>query len=89
MNLPQKIRIISAENNTIAYLYDASGTKRARQTQTYGSPLSQTDYITKFVYENNQLQFILTSEGRIMMQNNGTYEYQYFLKDHLGNTRIT
>ncbi len=41
------------------------------------------------MYENNQLQFILTSEGRIMMQNNGTYEYQYFLKDHLGNTRIT
>jgi len=24
-----------------------------------------------------------------MMQNNGTYEYQYFLKDHLGNTRIS
>ena len=41
------------------------------------------------MYENNQLQFILTSEGRIMMQNEGTYEYQYFLKDHLGNTRIT
>ena len=41
------------------------------------------------MYENNQLQFILTSEGRIMMQNEDTYEYQYFLKDHLGNTRIT
>ena len=41
------------------------------------------------MYENNQLQFILTSEDRIMMQNEDTYEYQYFLKDHLGNTRIT
>ena len=46
------------------------------------------------MYENNQLQFILTSEGRIMMQNGGTYEYQYFLKDlpiviGIGNTRIT
>ncbi len=89
MNLPQKIRIISAENNTIAYLYDASGTKRAKQTKIDGSPLNQSDYIANFVYENNQLQFILTSEGRIMMQNEDTYEYQYFLKDHLGNTRIT
>ncbi len=41
------------------------------------------------MYENNQLQFILTSEGRIMKQNEDTYEYQYFLKDHLGNTRIS
>ena len=89
MNLPQKIRIISAENNTIAHLYDASGTKRAKQTKIDGSPLNQTNYIANFVYENNQLQFILTSEGRIMMQNEDTYEYQYFLKDHLGNTRIT
>ena len=37
------------------------------------------------MYENKQLQFILTSDGRIMMQNDGTYEYQYFLKDHLGS----
>ncbi len=82
------IDIEEAEIN-IAHLYDASGTKRAKQTKTDGSPIDQTDYIANFVYENNQLQFILTSEGRIMMQNEATYEYQYFLKDHLGNTRIT
>ncbi len=74
--------------------FNASGTKRAKQTKTDASPLNQTDYIANFVYENNQLQFILTSEGRIMMQNEGTYEYQYFLKDlpiaiGMGNTRIT
>ncbi len=43
----------------------------------------------EYLCDFNQLQFILTSEGRIMMQNEDTYEYQYFLKDHLGNTRIT
>ncbi len=74
--------------------FNASGTKRAKLTKTDGSPIDQTDYIANFVYENNQLQFILTTEGRIMMQNNGTYEYQYFLKDlpiaiGMGNTRIT
>ncbi len=79
----------NSENYSVDLEYNASGTKRAKQTKTDGSPLDQTDYIANFVYENNQLQFILTSEGRIMMQNEATYEYQYFLKDHLGNTRIS
>ncbi len=79
----------NGKNYSVDLEYDASGTKMAKQTKTDASPIDQTDYIANFVYENNQLQFILTSEGRIMMQNNGTYEYQYFLKDHLGNTRIT
>jgi len=41
------------------------------------------------VYEDNVLKYILTGEGRVMVNSGGTYEYQYFLKDHLGNTRIT
>jgi RHS repeat-associated protein len=32
---------------------------------------------------------ILTEEGRVMVNEGNTYEYQYFLKDHLGNTRVT
>ena len=79
----------NGENYSVNLEYNASGTKRAKQTKTDGSPHDQSNYIANFVYENNQLQFILTSEGRIMMQNNGTYGYQYFLKNHLGNTRIT
>ena len=79
----------NGENYSVNLEYNASGTKRAKQTKTDGSPHDQTDYIANFVYENNQLQFILTSEGRIMKQNEDTYEYQYFLKDHLGNTRIS
>jgi RHS repeat-associated protein len=34
------------------------------------------------------LQSILTQEGRVVVDGS-SYEYQYFLKDHLGNTRIT
>ena len=34
------------------------------------------------------MQSILTQEGRVVV-NGSSYEYQYFLKDHLGNTRVT
>ncbi len=42
-----------------------------------------------FVYEDNTLRYILTPEGRALPDGNGGFEYQYFLKDHLGNTRVT
>ncbi|MBI9039711.1 MAG: RHS repeat-associated core domain-containing protein [Bacteroidales bacterium] len=59
-----------------------------------------TDYIANFVYEDNDLKYILTDEGRVMVNEGNTYEYQYFLKvgtkwksrhhgNHLGNTRVT
>jgi RHS repeat-associated protein len=41
-----------------------------------------------FVYENSELQFIQTSEGRLVPDGNGGYNYEYALKDHLGNTRV-
>ncbi len=47
-----------------------------------------TDYIGSFVYEDNELKYILTPEGRALPDGNGGFEYQYYLKDHLGNVRI-
>ena len=46
-----------------------------------------TDYIGGIVYEDNTRKFISTEEGRIMLES--TPEYQYHLKDHLGNVRLT
>ena len=36
------------------------------------------------------MAYILTDEGRIVIDTSGTnYDYEYFIKDHLGNTRVT
>jgi RHS repeat-associated protein len=47
-----------------------------------------TDYVGEVVLENNVVQFIKHEDGRIVMTGS-TPEYQYTLKDHLGNIRIT
>jgi RHS repeat-associated protein len=47
-------------------------------------------YLGSAVYDqNNALAFLLTEEGRIIPKAGGTYGFEYFLKDHLGDTRVT
>ena len=56
----------------------------------------RTDYIGEFIYKQNaagtlsELAIIHHEEGRIVPNSvTGAFEYQYHLKDHLGNTRLT
>ncbi|CAN5593889.1 hypothetical protein BH23BAC1_BH23BAC1_43220 [soil metagenome] len=57
--------------------------------------MKQTNYIGGFIYEQEgtspeKLALIQHEEGRILPDTeNGGYEYQYHLKDHLGNVRVT
>ncbi len=89
LNLPQQISSNTDATNEINFLYDAAGIKLRKQTKINNAPEKTMDYIGSFVYENNELRYILIGEGRVMVNSNRTYEYQYFLKDHLGNTRVT
>ncbi|MFO8055501.1 MAG: RHS repeat-associated core domain-containing protein [Bacteroidales bacterium] len=43
--------------------------------------------IGNFVFEDQELAYILTSEGRVVPEEKGM-SYQYFMKDHLGNNRV-
>jgi RHS repeat-associated protein len=45
-------------------------------------------YIGNFVYSGTStLKFIMTDEGRLV-PNGSNYDSEYFIKDHLGNTRV-
>jgi len=88
LNLPQQIDLPTTQGGSIKYTYDAGG--RKLRTNLYGSKYKVTDYIAGYVYEDTKLQFILTPEGRITYDvPTGSYKYEYFLKDHLGDTRVT
>jgi RHS repeat-associated protein len=93
IDLPQKITVTNKGN--IEYVYDAAANKLKKIVHETGKPDKTTLYTTGFVYENDVLQFAPQEEGRIRLAKqyylNGdsalTWQYDYFLKDHLGNMR--
>ncbi|TRX50969.1 RHS repeat-associated core domain-containing protein [Fulvivirga sp. M361] len=53
-------------------------------------PIKTTDYIGEYIYEDDELELIQHEEGRIVFDPvTEAPDYQYYLKDHLGNTRVT
>jgi len=88
LNLPQTA---VKSGISVAYIYDATG-RKLRKLSTTVSATTVTEYVNGIQYEytgtNPKISFIQTEEGRA--RKNGTvYKYEYDLKDHLGNTRLT
>ena len=71
----------------ISYHYNAVGSKVAQQVESSdNSTFKTTEYLDGLIYEDGVLKTILTEEGRIIVTN-GHYDYEYTIKDHLGNSR--
>ncbi len=90
LNLPNKIDFIAESSKYISYLYTADGAKINVETHGGASQQSSTDYTGNIIYENGELLYIITAEGRLTLSSIGTSSgYDYYLTDHLGNTRVT
>ena len=97
LNLPWQISVQDDGGNykgTISYIYDGTGNKLAKRVKekaatTTDTTITVTDYVGMYVYTNNVLQFFGQEEGRIRKSKDTTqgFVYDYFIKDHLGNTR--
>ena len=103
LNLPTKVNInyYSSGNNLlplllggqVLYIYDALGNKLEKIVNdgtTSNGGTTVTTYLGSFVYQQSVLQFIGHEEGRVRLDklnNQTTYNYDYFIKDHLGNVR--
>lgn len=82
LNLP---KTITKSSDNIAYIYSAAGEKLAKKMidNTYQY------YAGNMVYKNDKsLNYLLFEEG-LVNKVSGGYTYEYHLKDHLGNTRVT
>jgi RHS repeat-associated protein len=87
LNLPTTI---GQGLNSIKYIYDATGRKLSQEVFGVSDLIKKkSDYAGEYFYENDTLKFIQHEEGRIIPETGGSYTYQYNLKDHLGNVRLT
>jgi len=97
LNLVQYVDIKG--KGTIQYAYDTKGEKEAKiVTDSTQTPVkvTTTEYIKSFQYTNDTLAQVNIDEGRARWQKKYilggdsiySYFYDYFLKDHLGNTRV-
>ena len=90
LNLPQKITVKASDatdKGTVEYVYDAGGNKLKKVT-TEGSKVTTTLYLFGN-YVNDTLQYLPQEEGRIRTTpGDASFNYDYFIKDHLGNVRM-
>jgi RHS repeat-associated protein len=87
-NILNKVsRVKFLDGREIRYSYDASGAKLSADEYQGPTHTRATSYAGSFVYENDELQFFGSPEGRVVVKD-GVYEFQYSIGDHQGNTRI-
>ena len=92
LNLPQTViaNTTTTTLSTLTYTYDAAGNKLRRTSTGLNNT---TDYISGIQYDGATipaLNFIQTEEGKAVYQpSTGGFEYEYYLGDNLGNTRVT
>lgn len=95
LNLPEYVYF--KQNNVnkgyVRYIYTATGRKLRKEVFESGSLSKATDYAGSFVYDNSVLQFAHTPEGRALYDATKPagqqWRYEYHLKDHLGNLRVS
>ena len=87
LNLPNVVTLPSGGTST--FVYDAGG-RKLRKVNTLSGTTTTTDYVSGIQYNNSStaVGFIQTEEGQAVPNGTG-YDYQYFLGDNLGNTRVT
>ncbi len=89
LDLPERVVINggTGSETSVEFLYDASGylLRKVYKRGTYEE--SRIDYVNGVQYTNSSLALVFTPHGRVTKYNN-TWEYEYFLKDHQGSTRL-
>ncbi|MCD0488053.1 hypothetical protein LPB86_07420 [Pedobacter sp. MC2016-14] len=83
-----RVTLLSYTHRYIQYNYDGSGVCLTKQVVDNGGTIKTTAYLEGFVAVDNMLSYINTAEGRVRTAS-GVGTYEYYIKDHLGNVRVS
>jgi RHS repeat-associated protein len=83
------VEVNFSDDRKLVFTYNSIGEKLGYQvyssTQTL---LKQNDYVGNIVYEDGDLNFVLTEEGRMVYDiSTSKFSAEFFFKDNLGNVR--
>ena len=87
LNLPTKVTLASGIN--IQYVYDASGSLLGKSTYNGTTLITNNQYVGSFLYTGGALQYMTTPYGKTEFTTGAVFGFVYYLKDHLGNNRIS
>lgn len=86
LNLPVSIEF--PFSNKITKSYDLLGNKKKETVYNHGQ-VNSTEFADNIVYEGGKPSYILFDEGRVILQDNGVYVFENYLKDMLGSNIVT
>jgi len=87
LNLVTRMRF--SDGTEFTFQYDATGNRLNKTLiDADDNVVAKVDYVGGVEYLNDEIRQLMFSQGRAYTQQ-GDYHYEYFMTDHLGNTRVT
>ncbi len=88
LNKVSVISSIADPTKYISFEYSSAGIRFKKSVYQGGKLIKQLNYLDEFIYEGGVINSVSNSEGRVRLAQ-GVVKYEYFIKDHLGNVRVS
>jgi hypothetical protein len=78
-----------AGKGKISFIYDAAGVKQRKVVRDeQDNILLRQKYIGNTELRDDAIEAVYHDDGRLTPKEDGGWQHEYVLKDHLGNTRV-
>lgn len=88
LNKVSRISSIGDPSKYISFEYSSTGVRVKKSIYQSGNIVRELKYLDEFIYEGGQISSVSNAEGRVRFVQ-GAAKYEYFIKDHLGNVRVS